>query len=101
MIDIHNEHPLTLSDAADSIPGRTGSGVHVSTTWRWAQRGIRGVRLETILIGGIRYTSREALQRFFESTTAAADGITPSARTPSQRQRAIRQAERELKDSGI
>lgn len=101
MIDATQEHLLTLSAATRTLPGRTGRGIHVSTIWRWAQRGVRGVRLETILIGGIRHTSREALQRFFERTTAAADGEAPPARTPKQRERAIRAAEKELAASGI
>ena len=44
---------------------------NVSTVWRWAQRGVCGVTLETVLIGGRRYTSRVALQSFVERSTAA------------------------------
>ena len=101
MIDAHLEHLLTLSAAARSLPGRSGRGVHVSTIWRWSQRGIRGVRLETILVGGTRHTSREALQRFFTATTAAADGTPPATRTPHQRRQAAQRAERELGEAGI
>jgi hypothetical protein len=75
--------------------------MHVSTLWRWSLRGVKGIRLETVMIGGIRYTSREALERFVARTTAAADGTTPTIRTPAQRQRAIEAAERELADSEI
>lgn len=42
-----------------------------STIWRWHKKGISGVRLETICIGGTRYTSVEALQRFFDAVTLA------------------------------
>jgi hypothetical protein len=65
------------------------------------QRGIRGVRLETVMIGGIRYTSCEALERFVAATTAAANGTTPPVRTSRQRQRDFAAAEKELTDSGI
>jgi len=41
-----------------------GKRVHISAVYRWVQRGIKGVRLEAIRIGGTTYTSREALQRF-------------------------------------
>jgi hypothetical protein len=95
-----SESLLTLSTAARELPGPSGKGVHVSTLWRWSFRGVRGIRLETVLIGGIRYTSREALERFVASTTAAADGTTAATRTPKQRQRAIEAAERELADAG-
>ena len=96
-IDINTESPLRLNEAAKSLPTRP----HVSTLWRWNQKGVRGIKLETILIGGIRYTSEEALQRFFDRTTAAADGTEFTPRTSAQRQRSIEQAERELNDAGI
>jgi hypothetical protein len=74
MIDTSAEQPIPLSLAARETPNRQGErGVNVATVWRWSLRGIRGCKLETILIGGQRMTSREALQRFFVATTAAAD----------------------------
>ena len=54
------ESLLTLKAAAKLLPGNP----HYATLFRWAQKGCRGTRLETILVGGIRYTSREALDRF-------------------------------------
>ena len=44
---------------------------HVNTFHRWHLKGISGVRLETIKLGGIRMTSREAIRRFIAATTAA------------------------------
>lgn len=96
MIDTLTEALVTMAQAARETPNRAGGrGVNVSTTCRWFLRGIAGVKLETILIGGVRYTSREALQRFFAAATAAADG-TPNAGTPKQREREIAAAEAEL-----
>lgn len=97
MIDIHREQMLTITSAARELPGKP----HVSTVWRWINRGVRGVTLDTILVGGIRYTSREALQRFCECITAAADGKPAPVRTSRQRQAAIDRAERELTEAGI
>lgn len=97
MIDIHSEHMLTISQASQTLPGRP----HVSTIWRWVNRGCRGVRLETVLIGGTRYTSREALQRMVDATTAVAAGEPTPSRTPRQRQADIDRAERELADADI
>ena len=74
MIDISEEKLVSLADAAKTLPGRP----HVSTIWRWHTRGIRGIRLETVVVGGRRFTSRESLQRFAEATTAAADGAPVS-----------------------
>lgn len=102
MIDSRKEHLLTLSAAARDIPNRnSGRGVNVSTVWRWTLRGIRGVKLDTILVGGIRYTSHEAMQRFFAATTAAANGQAVLSRTADQRQKQIEAAERELAKHGI
>ena len=58
MIDITTETLLSLLDAAKQLPGRP----HVSTLYRWRIRGVRGVRLETVLVVGRRFTSKEALQ---------------------------------------
>ncbi|MHB8953851.1 MAG: DUF1580 domain-containing protein [Pirellulaceae bacterium] len=96
-IDLSKENLKHLSAAANSIHWRPNT----STVWRWFKRGIRGIRLETILIGGRRYTSDEALDRFFTAITAAASGETPPARTPMQRSRAVADAERELREDGI
>jgi hypothetical protein len=61
---------ITLAQAAALpwIPRRRGrSGrLHVSTMWRWALKGIRGIKLEVVKVGGTLCTSAEALQRFFD-----------------------------------
>lgn len=72
-IQLDSESLLTLQAAARSLPGHP----HISTLHRWRLRGIRGVRLETCLIGGSRYTSKEALQCFIDSTSKAA-GVNPA-----------------------
>jgi len=100
MIDVLNEQTLSLSTAARELPGVTGRGVSVSTIWRWSLRGIHGVRLETILVGGIRMTSREALQRFFERTTAAANGDA-IVNTSRQRSAASKQGKAVLDRDGL
>jgi len=91
-IDISNEALLPLRDAAASLPGRP----HISTLHRWRLRGVRGIKLETVLVGGRRFTSQEALERFAANTTAASNGETNSPRTPKQRRQAIERAERQL-----
>ena len=92
MIDIQKERVVLLSDAPKAVPGRP----HISTLQRWRLRGIHGVKLETILCGGKRYTSHEALQRFFERTTAAADQSISQTGTS-----AIEAAQAHLESEGI
>ena len=67
MSDAPFSNLLSLAQAARSLPGRPSP----STLWRWRSRGIGGVRLETVMIGGRRYVSREALERFVGELTAA------------------------------
>lgn len=101
MINIGTEELLTLNAAAKRLPkGRTGKPVHVSTLHRWASAGgLSGVRLETVKVGGVRYTSVEALSRFVERCTAG-DSTTLSL-TSRSRKREIEQAEHELSEAGI
>jgi hypothetical protein len=96
MIDIESESLVRCpNEAAMLFPGRPNA----STIWRWYKCGVRGVRLETLVVGGRRFTSREAIQRFIERTTAAVDG--PRICTPAIRRRAIERANRELDLAGI
>lgn len=98
MIDMANESLLSIGDATKFLPGHP----HVSTLWRWRMRGVRGIRLETILIGGRRFTSREAIERFVAAiNTDFACGETLPRRTRKQRQLAIECAKRQLDEWGI
>jgi Protein of unknown function (DUF1580) len=63
MIDIANEHLCRLVDAPMEIPSKP----HISTVVRWTRQGVKGVRLETVVIGGRRFTSLEAIQRFIQA----------------------------------
>lgn len=69
MVAYRNENLLPLRDAAAKIPGRP----HVSTLWRWATHGVgrQRQRLETVVIGGRRFTSIEALERFITALSSA------------------------------
>lgn len=67
MIDFNSESLLTFAEATKTLPAkRAGRPIHTATLYRWSATGLRGIRLETIQVGGTRCTSVEALQRFFE-----------------------------------
>lgn len=89
MIDLNAEQLVAVVEIPKHIPGHRP---HVSTCWRWIQRGIRDIRLETLLVGGKRYTSVEAIQRFIERTTTA-DSHSPP---PTPQGAALREAEAKL-----
>ena len=100
MIDIQNETVVSFAEASKHLPKRrAGKRPHVATLYRWAQQGVRGVKLETIQVGRTLCTSLEALQRFCEQCT------DPSSRSPSStsksREREIKKTECELAEAGI
>lgn len=65
MIDLTGETPLTFKQASAVSPGHP----HTQTLNRWCKDGIRGVRLESCLVGGRQFTTREALDRFITAVT--------------------------------
>jgi hypothetical protein len=109
--DIADEQLISLSEAAKlrSLPRRRGGRrPHISTLFRWASRGIGGVRLPTLRCGGTLCTSIQAMQWFFEQLTLADQSSldscrssTTTRRSTTARQRAITAAERELEKAGI
>lgn len=66
-IDIRQETPITFKEAVDYIPKRNGRKMHYSTIFRWATRGVRGRMLPSVLVGGVRFTTVEALSRFMST----------------------------------
>ncbi len=69
MISFDREHSLTLRQAAAMLPGNPNR----STMHRWAHHGVRGVRLATILVGGRRYTTRDAIEKFITALSSGDD----------------------------
>lgn len=95
MTDLLTEDRLTFNQLAKIV------GKNPSTIWRWHLSGCRGVKLESYVEGGCRYTTRQAHRRFVEGCTAAANGTSLAVRTPAQRERDIRRAETELDRLGV
>lgn len=66
---------------------------HPGSILRWAERGVSGVKLETLFVAGERCTSEEALIRFFEESTAAKNKNKRSATQDSDNATLQREAE--------
>ena len=99
MIDIQSETVVTFAEASKHLPKRrAGKRPCVATLYRWAQNGVRGVKLETIQIGGTCCTSLESLQRFFNRLSGNDSAQPQTTRT---RKKEIARAERELAEAGI
>lgn len=98
MQSIENTRLITLAEAARCpwLPRRNnGRTIHKHTLHRWATNGLRGQRLKTALVGGIRCTTESWLFEFIfndQGDTAP----TPLPRS-KRKQRAIR-AEREVRN---
>lgn len=103
MINFASEEVVTLAHATKILPQRReGKRPNIATVYRWTTRGVKGVVLETIQIGGSRCTSVEALQRFFERLSLRNQGM-PLAPAPMSPSAGIRyeRARRELIAMGV
>jgi len=77
-INLEREVPITLANAPALIPAINAAPgmdarkpLHERTIRNWSTRGKRGVVLETVMIGGILVTTKEAIARFFDRLTMA------------------------------
>ncbi|MHB1426000.1 MAG: DUF1580 domain-containing protein [Gemmataceae bacterium] len=87
-IETKLEELLSLADAARLLPARRrGKRPHISCLYRWTTTGCRGVVLESVMVGGTRCTSREALARFISRLSGQDDSVDGdrSASVPTAR----------------
>ena len=101
-----DEQIVTFSEATKVLPKVNGHRPHASTIWRWARKGVHGIRLETRRLGGRFVTSIEALDRFSEALAAIDLPDSPKVAAPKhptnkQRERSVAQATRTLAGAGI
>lgn len=75
------------------------AGKSPPTTWRWAMKGVRGLRLPTFMNGNTRTTTRSAYRWWCVQLTNMADGHR--AKSSINRKREIERAESELDALGI
>lgn len=63
MIDVFNEKLLTLHQVCELLPGNDDGPMVYETILGWTRKG-RSPRLESVKVGGKRYTSERALREF-------------------------------------
>ena len=90
-----DETLLTISQARQRYPSRPS----LATMHRWMSRGARGVVLESVLVGGRRYTSKEALRRFHEALNASR--TKPKACVSKTKERQIERSKSVLDALGV
>lgn len=66
------------------IEARIGKRISAPCLWRWVHKGVNGVRLETVRIGGRQFSTEAALTRFFELQNVPPEQVqdAPEGRTP-------------------
>lgn len=103
-----DEQPLTLGEAAKKLPRLDGKKISISSLWRWATIGIRGVKLEVRQLGGRLITSMEALERFSAAVASSRDfgrcqvrRKRVATRAESSRQERVEAARERLRQAGI
>lgn len=80
-IDIQTESLVRFHEAGKLFPGNPSR----ETLRRWRNKGVRGAKLETVRIGCLVWTSREAVARFL--TAINTEPCETRKLTPSQRLR--------------
>jgi hypothetical protein len=103
------ERMVSFAEAAALLPTLHGKRVSTTSVWRWARKGLFGVKLEVVRIGARFLTSIEALERFNKTVGAIPPGgpesdrpekcrkVAPmKPRRPASRVRAVKRAERRL-----
>ena len=97
-IDVKTETLVHFPDARSEF--HNGRRASLASLHRWRLKGVRGVKLETVLICGLRYTSKEAIARFIAAQNADDVPAAPAI-TPTQRRRQAQAAQRALQEAGL
>jgi hypothetical protein len=90
--------PLSQVPDLPFIPGRRrGRKLHPATVFRWAQHGVRGVKLATLQYGGTKVTTLTALTDFFSRLSGLQSQCQPLATKPSSQN----EIETQLDEAGL
>ena len=96
-MSLRDEEKISFPEASRITPGHPS----INTLHRWRLIGLRDERLETCKIGGKRFTSAAALQRFFDATDPDSQQDHAPRVMAKQRQAAIEAAEQSLVAAGV
>lgn len=96
---------ISMADAAAIATERAGVQVSTKTVNRWCHYGVRGVVLESIAIGGRRFTSVAWLDEFFarvkeqdENKRQRNQNANGNPRSPADIRRGNAAAEKKLRE---
>jgi Protein of unknown function (DUF1580) len=72
-----------------------------STLHRWQRDGVRGVKLETVLVGDRRYSTAAAVSQFIRESTAAAASRSQPGPLPNGQPVRSEDVENRLRAAGL
>jgi hypothetical protein len=89
LIAKNKERLLSISEACDLFRVVSGQSKSLVTVYRYSGRGLRGVKLETVLNGGRLFTSKQAIGRFLRAQSIARESRygVPSLVAPKRKKR--------------
>lgn len=67
---------LTVKDVSAICPSAKGGKVSKTTVHNWMRKGVRGIKLKSLLIGHSRVTTREHFQEFLDALNGRTSGCT-------------------------
>lgn len=82
---------MPLSRVSDYIPGNP----HVATIWRWVAKGVKGIKLSVVRVGGRTMVTPDAIETFLTRLNAVDEAQSPAI-TQSQRRKQAETANKVL-----
>jgi hypothetical protein len=95
-IDTFSENIISVDAAAKHVSRITGKKRNRSVILRWINRGVSGVRLSAIRVGGELHTSEQALNAFLNESQQAKSRKHGQATSTGIRAKQIEQQARSL-----
>ena len=93
------EMRMQLLNLSDAFEKKTGRRPNPCTTWRWSAKGVKGVKLQVLFVGGTRLTTEEWVQDFIDAVSRvnmAKHEAAPPMQPPRQQERNAEKAAKKL-----
>lgn len=78
--ELLDEELVNIKELPNILAPRNGKKVHLSAIYRWVRTGLSGVKLDSVIIANERFTTKEALNRFWVRVTEARDRMSEAKR---------------------
>lgn len=74
--ELLDEELINIKMIPDILGLRNGKKIHLSSVYRWVRTGLSGVKLQSVIIANERFTTKQALNRFWVKVTEAREHIS-------------------------